>query len=401
MENRFLKRMGSCLVSAGIIMQFGVSSLAYGAADQGVAVNEQNFPDGVFRSYVSDNFDEDGDGYLCDEELVDADTIEYSGYRRLEKIADLTGIEFLPYLTTIHINDCDLTTVDLSENTALEILDLRKNHLTELDVSNNTSLTYVCVDSNMLEEIDVSNNTALECLTCASNNISDMDLSSNTSISILSVEHNPLTELTLGNSTELYYLNCMDTDLSELNISSVPLILQAYTDGECCGAGFISIDTLDSGSYYEYYYDNDGTYEAFYVDDDVTIITAAEEVDPEPEEEPISCLTSFDVSHGVHWDSSVAPYGANVADTTITGNITFDAPVQSFTISVDGQIANDACNSLDWRYSITNNQDGTYTVSYTANQYEYNPPVSCIDGLSFTVNGDEAPVITVVEYTLY
>ena len=47
------------------------------------------------------------------------------------------------------------------------------------------------------------------------------------------------------------------------------------------------------------------------------------------------------------------------------------------------------------------NQDGTYTVSYTANQYEYNPPVSCIDGLSFTVNGDEAPVITVVEYTLY
>ena len=72
MENRFLKRMGSCLVSAGIIMQFGVSSLAYGAADQGVAVDEQNFPDGVFRSYVSDNFDEDGDGYLCDAEIENA-----------------------------------------------------------------------------------------------------------------------------------------------------------------------------------------------------------------------------------------------------------------------------------------------------------------------------------------
>ena len=79
MENRFLKRMGSCLVSAGIIMQFGVSSLAYGAADQGVAVDEQNFPDGVFRSYVSDNFDEDGDGYLCDAEIENANTISIYG----------------------------------------------------------------------------------------------------------------------------------------------------------------------------------------------------------------------------------------------------------------------------------------------------------------------------------
>ncbi len=52
MKNRILKRTGACLVSAGIIMQFGVSSLAYGAADQGVAVNEQNFPDDIFRVTV-------------------------------------------------------------------------------------------------------------------------------------------------------------------------------------------------------------------------------------------------------------------------------------------------------------------------------------------------------------
>ena len=127
-------------------------------------------------------------------------------------------------------------------------------------------------------------------------------------------------------------------------------------------------------------------------------LTGAEEVEPEAVEE---YTTSFDVSYGSHWDSSVAPYGANVADTTASGSISFDAPVQSFTISVDGTVTNDACNNLDWRYSITNNNDGTYTVTYTANQYEYNPPVSFIDGLRFTVNGDQAPVITVVEYTFY
>lgn len=359
MENRFLKRMGSCLVSAGIIMQFGVSSLAYGAADQGVAVDEQNFPDGVFRSYVSDNFDEDGDGYLCDAEIENANTISIYGSVR-KRVADLTGIELLPYLTR---------------------LDCRNNDLTELDVSNNT---------------------ALETVDCSRNNISELDFSSNTSIKVLSVGHNPLTELTLGYNSELYALNCLDTSLSEVDISGLPNIILAYTEGDC-----VTETYGNPVPYYVYRHNFDGTGEIvnvdgsgeyFYVEPDVTIITGAEEVEPEAVEE---YTTSFDVSYGSHWDSSVAPYGANVADTTASGSISFDAPVQSFTISVDGQITNDACNSLDWRYSITNNQDGTYTVSYTANQYEYNPPVSCIDGLSFTVNGDEAPVITVVEYTLY
>ena len=359
MENRFLKRMGSCLVSAGIIMQFGVSSLAYGAADQGVAVDEQNFPDGVFRSYVSDNFDEDGDGYLCDAEIENANTISIYGSVR-KRVADLTGIELLPYLT-------------------------------RLDCSNND-----------LTELDVSNNTALETVVCARNNISELDFSSNTSIKVLSVGHNPLTELTLGYNSELYALNCLDTSLSEVDISGLPNIILAYTEGDC-----VTETYGNPVPYYVYRHNFDGTGEIvnvdgsgeyLYVEPDVTIITGAEEVEPEAVEE---YTTSFDVSYGSHWDSSVAPYGANVADTTASGSISFDAPVQSFTISVDGTVTNDACNNLDWRYSITNNNDGTYTVTYTANQYEYNPPVNFIDGLRFTVNGDQAPIITVVEYTFY
>ncbi|SEW17452.1 hypothetical protein SAMN05216413_1389 [Ruminococcaceae bacterium KH2T8] len=369
MKNRILKRTGACLVSAGIIMQFGVSSLAYGAADQGVAVNEQNFPDGVFRSYVSDNFDEDGDGYLCDAEIENANTIQCWGSIRSTRIADLTGIGLLPYLTRL---DCSY------------------NDLTELDVSNNTALTYLRLNSNSVEELDLSNNPALETVDCAYNNISELDFSSNTSIKILSVGHNPLTELTLGNNSELYAFNCLDTDLSELNISGVPNMILAYTEGDC-----VTETTNNPVPYYVYSYE---TSAYLYVEPDLPIVTVAEEVDPEAAEE---FTTSFDVSYGSHWDSSVAPYGANVADTTASGSISFDAPVQSFTISVDGQITNDACNSLDWRYSITNNNDGTYTVTYTANQYEYNPPVSFIDGLRFTVNGDQAPVITVVEYTFY
>ncbi|MBR6484313.1 MAG: hypothetical protein IKT14_04785, partial [Clostridiales bacterium] len=56
--------------------------------------------------------------------------------------------------------------------------------------------------------------------------------------------------------------------------------------------------------------------------------------------------------------------------------------------------------SNDWRYSITDNGNGTYTVSYTANQYEYNPPLGSV-GFSFNVNGNTAPDIQVLSYTTY
>ena len=40
------------------------------------------------------------------------------------------------------------------------------NQLTSLDVSNNTALTYLDCGNNQLTSLDVSNNTALEYLYC-------------------------------------------------------------------------------------------------------------------------------------------------------------------------------------------------------------------------------------------
>ncbi len=110
--------------------------------------------------------------------------------------------------------------------------------------------------------------------------------------------------------------------------------------------------------------------------------------------------TSFgNVSHGTHWNGFIWPFGQNVPDTTASGNCSFDNnTVQSFTVHVSGEVRSYSCN--DWRYSIRSNGNGDYTVTYTANQYQYNPPTSSVN-LTFNVNGSDAPVVTVTGYTPY
>ena len=106
------------------------------AADD-VAINETNFPDANFRSYVSENFDTDGNGKLSAEELDAAQKIDVS----VMNVQSLTGIEYFEDLTYLNCDNSALTALDVSKNTALTELHCWNNGLTELDVSKNTALT--------------------------------------------------------------------------------------------------------------------------------------------------------------------------------------------------------------------------------------------------------------------
>ncbi len=68
-------------------------------ADNAVAavqITEDNFPDEIFRNYVSKNFDSDNDGYLSSEEISKATKVDLNGTDNLES---LKGIEYLTVLT--------------------------------------------------------------------------------------------------------------------------------------------------------------------------------------------------------------------------------------------------------------------------------------------------------------
>ena len=125
---------------------------------------------------------------------------------------DLTGF-------SCSSNGANLTALDPSHNTQLEILYCSNNQLSSLDVSNNTPLMYLGCSSNPLSSLDVSHNTQLKELSCYSNSLSSLDVSKNTQLEILDCYTNRLTSLDVSKNTQLKSLDCYSNQLTTLDIS--------------------------------------------------------------------------------------------------------------------------------------------------------------------------------------
>ena len=96
-----------------------------------------------------------------------------------------------------------LTSLDVSQNPALQKLNCGHNRLTSLDVSKNTELTYLKCSYNRLTELDVSKNTELTYLDCGYNRLTELDVSQNTKLTALYFVSNKITSLQADNCTNL------------------------------------------------------------------------------------------------------------------------------------------------------------------------------------------------------
>ena len=119
--------------------------LSAGTAWADVDINETNFPDEKFRSYLLSQ------EYGWDEKLTDS---EIAGLRMMsvwsKGIQSLQGIEYFTALLKLDCYDNQLTSLDVSKNTALEYLYCSDNQLTSLDVSN-TALTNLYCYKNKIQ----------------------------------------------------------------------------------------------------------------------------------------------------------------------------------------------------------------------------------------------------------
>ena len=77
-------------------------------AAKGTHINATNFPDPVFRQFVEDSFDTDGDLVLTEEEVADVTEINV----RAKGIASLKGIWAFPNLVTLNCSDNNLRELD-------------------------------------------------------------------------------------------------------------------------------------------------------------------------------------------------------------------------------------------------------------------------------------------------
>jgi len=135
-----------------------------------------------------------------------------------DSIADLTGIEGFVALIDLNCQSNQLTSLDLSTNTALQHLHCDYNQLTNLNVSNNTALTYLDCGGNLLTNLNVSNNTSLTYLYSHSNQLTSLDVSNNTALTYLHCTGNLLTNLDVSNNTALTYLYCTGNLLTNLDV---------------------------------------------------------------------------------------------------------------------------------------------------------------------------------------
>jgi len=115
-------------------------------------------------------------------------------------IKSLKGIEYFTNLKKLSCAKNLLTSIDVSGNTLLEILDFHNNQLTTLDLSANVRLSELYCDDNKLTSLNVSNNTLLKMFMCRNNQLTTLDLSKSKKLMYFYCNNNQLTSIQISNA---------------------------------------------------------------------------------------------------------------------------------------------------------------------------------------------------------
>ncbi len=176
-------------------------------------------PDANFKAALVNN---SSININMDGEIQVAEANSYAGMINVnsENISDLTGIEAFLNITSLECDYNQLTTLDVSNSTYLDVLFCSNNQLTSLDVSNNTFLTILVCHNNQLTSLDVSYNVYLYALALEGNQLTSIDLSDNTVLATLNLFNNQLTSLDVSNNTALNTIGCSNNQLTSLDVSN-------------------------------------------------------------------------------------------------------------------------------------------------------------------------------------
>ena len=118
---------------------------------------------------IYEDWDEDGEDEI--HYVLSTDDIEHEYSNKNPHIVTIKG-----NIKGLSCSRNNLTSLDVSKNTALILLDCYYNNLTSLNVSGCTALTDLSCSSNDLTSLDVSKNTKLTELDCGYNNLTSAAL---------------------------------------------------------------------------------------------------------------------------------------------------------------------------------------------------------------------------------
>ena len=210
-----------CLVMVFSLLPFTAS------AASAIPINEETFPDPVFREYVLKIV---GSSVLTEEKAQQIEVLDVSDDNikevlgKRDPITSLMGIRYLRYVKDLNCSGQELKkTLNLEQNSRVEKLDCSGNQLTGLWFHKGSSLKYLTCSVNEFTALDLSKCSELIELSCGSNKLTSLDLSANKKLQKIGAGSNKLTTLDARNLPELTYLNLWgNDDLRSIDVSKNP-----------------------------------------------------------------------------------------------------------------------------------------------------------------------------------
>ena len=210
-----------CLVMVFSLLPFTAS------AASAIPINEETFPDPVFREYVLKIV---GSSVLTDEKARQIEVLDVSDDNikevlgKRDPITSLMGIRYLNYVKDLNCSGQELKkTLNLEQNSRVEKLNCSGNQLTGLWFHKGSSLKSLTCSVNEFTALDLSKCSELIELSCGSNKLTSLDLSANKKLQKIGAGSNKLTTLDTRNLPELTYLNLWgNDDLTSIDVSKNP-----------------------------------------------------------------------------------------------------------------------------------------------------------------------------------
>ena len=239
-----------CLVMVFSLLPFTAS------AASAIPINEETFPDPVFREYVLKIV---GSSVLTEEKARQIEVLDVSDDNIKEVLGDrapitsLMGIRYLRYVKDLNCSGQELKkTLNLEQNSRVEKLNCSGNQLTGLWFHKGSSLRYLDCSVNQFTALDLSKNPELTELSCSSNKLTSLDLSANKKLQKIVAQTNALTTLDTRNlpeltdlylwgnhdlksidvskNTKLEFLSVSHCKLTSLNVSNNRKLVKLYVD---------------------------------------------------------------------------------------------------------------------------------------------------------------------------
>ena len=207
-----------CLVMVFSLLPFTASAVS------STLINEETFPDPVFREYVLKIV---GSSVLTEEKARQIEVLDVSKDNIKEVLGDrapitsLMGIRYLRYVKDLNCSGQELKkTLNLEQNSRVEKLNCSGNQLTDLWFHKGSSLRYLDCSVNQFTALNLSKNPELTELYCSNNKLTSLDLSANTKLQEINASSNKLTALDVRQLPELTHLYLWsNSDLRSIDVS--------------------------------------------------------------------------------------------------------------------------------------------------------------------------------------